>query len=205
MTSVKVFCTRLHVVEASGAIALAISHPGPDSVRYMGHCDIVSNTSFLRWLNVAASASSPPSEIVSWELASWIIFALGAYRGAGGRSETQHESMIVEDWIWLRSTGPRASCDTAVACACLMQSAGGGAGARRVYGISLTPHAAVLLTRLRAFGTRLVDHIFARQCERASGRGERQRGGGMLTGTGVRTERMSSACCSGTQGKVREQ
>jgi hypothetical protein len=186
MTGVKVFCTRLHVVEATGAIALAISPPGPDSVRSMGQCDVISDTFFLRWLDVAASASSSPSEIVSWELASWITFALGAYRGAGDRSETQHESRIVENWTWLRSTSPRASCDTAVACACLMQSAGGGAGARRVYAISLTPHAAVLLTRLRAFGARLVDHIFARQSERASGRGERQRGGARLTETGLK-------------------
>jgi hypothetical protein len=89
MTCVKVFCTRLHVVEASGAIAWRSAIRG--------------RTLSGIWAIVMRSPT--PSSSVGWAwpqvrpvrrprscsgLTSWITVALGAYRGAGGRSETQH-------------------------------------------------------------------------------------------------------------------
>jgi hypothetical protein len=82
MTCIKVFCTRLHVVDVEWGDRLAISLPGPDSVRYMGHCVVVFSTFFHHPTHVVSSTSGtlpsvrlePPSGITGSRAAVCAVF-----------------------------------------------------------------------------------------------------------------------------------
>jgi hypothetical protein len=117
MTCVKVFCTRLHVVEASGAIALAISLPGPDSVRYMGHCGVVFDTFFRYPTNVVPSTSGtlpsvrlePPSGISVCRATVCAVFEQMAGVSANVCENGGRLDVASFGYVWARVHPRRAS------------------------------------------------------------------------------------------------